>query len=145
MSSRAVVQARLALAVELHGLRALAEIFLAQDRQVAVAIEAMPAMRIPRQDDVFALARSGTPATDVLDDARCLMAEHDRHRIAQRAVDHFQIGVAEAGGADPHQHVGRPSGAASTCSIASGARARCRTAALYFRLMRSHSLAPPTS
>ena len=34
-------------AVELHGKRSLAQIILAEDRQIAIAIEAMTAMRIP--------------------------------------------------------------------------------------------------
>ena len=53
-SSRPSRRARAACAVELHARAAPAEIILAQDRQVAVAIEAMPAMRIPRQHDVIA-------------------------------------------------------------------------------------------
>ena len=35
------------------------------------------------------------------------MPQHDRQGIAQRALDHFEIGVAQPGGAHPHQHVGR--------------------------------------
>ncbi len=43
----AVGQASAGLAVERDALRSLAEILLAQDRRIAIAIEAMPAMRIP--------------------------------------------------------------------------------------------------
>ncbi len=49
----AALQPRLALPVELNRLRAFGEIFLAEDRNIAIAIEAMPAMRIPGQDDTF--------------------------------------------------------------------------------------------
>src|SRR5262245_32026762 len=45
---------RLGGAVELHRPRALGEIILAQDREAAVAIVAVAAMRVPRQDDVIA-------------------------------------------------------------------------------------------
>ena len=96
-----------ALAVERHALRPFAEILLAQDRRVAVAIEAMPAMRVPRQHDMVADLNAARGGADLLDDAGGLVPEHDRHRIAQRSLDHFEIGVAEPGGADPHQHVGR--------------------------------------
>ena len=95
-------------------LRPVREIGLAEDRQVAVAIEAMAAMRVPRQDDVVAdLRRPCASGPTVLDDARRLVAEHDRHRVAQRAFDDFEVGVAEPGRLDPHQHVaglerGRP-------------------------------------
>jgi hypothetical protein len=56
---------------------------------------------------VIALADLGDCRSDLLDDASGLVPEHDRHGIAQRAVDHFQIGVAETGGAHAHQHVRR--------------------------------------
>ena len=50
----AVGQRGAAFAVERTRLRPFAEIFLAQDRRIAVAIKAMPAMRIPRQHDMVA-------------------------------------------------------------------------------------------
>src|SRR5262252_930388 len=96
---------RLRGAVELQRLRALAEIILAQDREAAVAIVAVAAMRVPRQDDVIALFHPPHGGTHLLDHACGFMAEHDRHRIAQRAVDHFEIGVAKPRGTHAHQHV----------------------------------------
>src|SRR3954454_504784 len=45
----AIRQRGAAVAIERHALRPFAEILLAQDRRVAVAIKAMPAMRIPGQ------------------------------------------------------------------------------------------------
>jgi hypothetical protein len=80
-------------------MRAPGETFLAQDRQVAIAIEAMSAMRIPGEDDPLALARLGDAGAHVLDHACRLVAEHDWHRIAKRAIDDFEVGVAESGGA----------------------------------------------
>src|SRR3954453_18924648 len=43
----AIRQRYAAFAVERHALRPFPEILLAQDRRVAVAVKAMPAMRIP--------------------------------------------------------------------------------------------------
>src|SRR6266851_1966344 len=51
--------------------------------------------------DIEALRRR----TEFFDDPGRLMAEHDRHGIAQRPGDDFEIGVAEPGRLDPHQHV----------------------------------------
>src|SRR5262249_27033694 len=96
---------RLGGAIELHRLRTLGEIVLAQDREAAVAIVAVAAMRVPRQDDVIALLQLPHGGACLLDHPRGFMAEHDRHRIAQRAVDHFEIGVAKTRGAHAHQHV----------------------------------------
>src|SRR5262245_234469 len=45
------------------------------------------------------LAHGGT---HVLDHARGFVAEHDRHRIAQRSVDDFQIRMTKPGGAHAH-------------------------------------------
>ena len=58
------------------------------------------------------------PRADLLDDPGRLVAEHDRHRIAQRALDDLEIGVAQPGRLDPHQHVvAALSGPAVTVSI----------------------------
>ena len=73
---------RLAGAVELHRLRPFGEVILAQDRQAPVAVIAMAAMRIPRQDDVIALLEPLHGGTHVLDHASSFVAEHNRHRIA---------------------------------------------------------------
>ena len=48
--------------------------------------------------------RHGGPG--LLDDARCLVAEQHRHRAHPVAVDHRQIGMAEAGGLDADQKLG---------------------------------------
>ncbi len=45
-------------------------------------------------------------SADFLDDAGGLMARDHRQRIAQRAVDHFEIGVAETRRPDAHDDVG---------------------------------------
>ena len=107
LSSAPSARPRLALAVELDGLRSLGEIVLAQDRQVAVAIEAVAAMRVPGQDDMIALPELSHGGPDLFDDARRFVAEHDRHRVAQRAVDDFKVGMAEPGGAHADEHIER--------------------------------------
>ena len=48
------------------------------------------------------------PPAHLLHHARGFVPEQDRHGIAQRALDHFQVGVAEPGGAHTHQDVGPP-------------------------------------
>src|SRR4029450_4023000 len=102
-----VGQPRLALPVEMDGLRAFGERLFTQNWQIAVAIEAVSAMRIPRQHDVIAFAIRPNISADLLDDPCCLMTEHDRHRVAQGALDHLEIGVAEPCSSDANQHVGR--------------------------------------
>ena len=48
-----------------------------------------------------------TIGADRFDHAGALMAEHDRQRIGERALDHFEIGVAQAAGLHLYQHVAR--------------------------------------
>ena len=50
----------------------------------------------------------GHVGADLLDDARALVAEHrgQRHRVP--LVAHDQVGVADPGGGDPHQHLVGP-------------------------------------
>jgi len=43
----------------------------------------------------------------LFDDACRFVPKHDRKRIAQRSLDHFQIGMTKPGRTNPHQHVGR--------------------------------------
>ena len=93
------------LAVEQVAARLMEGERLAQDRLVALAIEAVAAMRVPGADDVIARRDVGDVLADRLDHARAFVAEHDRHRIGERAVDHLEVGVAEAARHDPHQHV----------------------------------------
>jgi hypothetical protein len=123
----AVRAPRLRGAVELHSLRALGKIILAQDGEAAVVIVAVAAMRVPRQDDVIALLQLPDGGTHLLSHACGFMAEHDWHRIAQRAVNHFEIGVTKPCGAHAHQHVRW--GEAAIVSICSGLCAWCSTAA----------------
>ena len=94
-----------ALAVKGDRLRPICQIGLAQDRQVAVAIEAMAAMRVPRQDDMVANRDAARLGPDFLDNAGRLVTEHNRHRIVQRAGDDFEIGVTEPGRFDAHQYI----------------------------------------
>ena len=70
-------------------------------------MEAVPAMRIPGQDDVVARLDTLDLAADIFDNAGGLMAKDDRHGIAKLPLDYFQVGVAQPGCPDAHQHVGR--------------------------------------
>ena len=79
----------------------------AQDRLVALAIEAVPAMRGPRRHDMVAGRYAVDARADRLDDARPLVPEDDRHGIAERAFDHFEIGVTQSRGHDADQDVAR--------------------------------------
>ena len=47
-------------------------------------------------------------AAGFLDDAGHLVAEHHRQRTRPVAVDHREVGVAQARGADAHQHLPGP-------------------------------------
>jgi DNA-binding GntR family transcriptional regulator len=90
-------------AVERQRLRPLAEIFLAQDRRIAVAIKAVPAMRIPRQHDMVADLRPARSRAGLLDHPGGFVPEHHRQRITQRTVNDFEIGMAKARGTNSHQ------------------------------------------
>jgi hypothetical protein len=78
--------------------------FVAVDRKSSVAARAVTAGR-RRQDYRIAWSEARHACADVLDDARTLMAEHDRmrHRIDD-VVAHRNIGMANAGGDHPDQH-----------------------------------------
>ena len=78
---------------------------LAQDRQIALAVEAVTAVRVPRADDVVAGLDLRDFAAHGFDDACAFVTQHDRQRIGKRALDHFEIGVTEAARADAHQHI----------------------------------------
>ena len=52
-----------------------------------------------------------TPGADRLDDAGALVAEHGRAGRLGGAVDRVQVGVADAAGVQPHQHLARPAAA----------------------------------
>ena len=60
------------------------------------------------------------PRADLFDDAGRFMAQRHRHRPRPVAVDHRQVGVAQARGFDPHQHLARPRRVEFEFSIASG-------------------------
>ncbi len=93
--------------VEQKTLGLIARKRFAQDRQIALAVEAMPAMGIPGADDVIADLDLRHIAAHRFDDAGAFVAEHDRQRIGERALDHLQVGVAKPAGLDLHQDVGR--------------------------------------
>src|SRR3989442_1045014 len=65
-----------------------------------LAGRAAAAVRERREDDRVALLDGRDPGADGLDDARALVAEDDRRRVRDRAVDHAQVGVAEPGRLD---------------------------------------------
>jgi hypothetical protein len=48
-------------------------------------------------------AARGRP--DLLDDTGGFVPEHDRQGIAQRSLDHFEIGVTKSGGANPYEYI----------------------------------------
>ena len=73
--------------------------------KVLVAIEAVPAVGIPRADDVVAGLDQRDGLTDSLDDSRGFVSQHDREREAQRAVNDFKIGVAESAGVVADQDI----------------------------------------
>ena len=50
-------------------------------------------------------AHAGDVLADRFDNASALMAQHDRHGIDELTFDHFEIGVAESGSRNAHQHV----------------------------------------
>jgi hypothetical protein len=56
-------------------------------------------------DDAVALLEVGDAGADLLDLAGGLMAQHHRHRAWPVAVDHREVGMAEARGADADQHL----------------------------------------
>src|SRR5262245_6521998 len=78
---------------------------LAKDRLAEVAVVAAAAARVPREDDVIAGLYRFDFLSHFLDDAGALMAEHDRHRIGERADDHLEVGVAKPARAQAHEHV----------------------------------------
>ena len=75
----------------------------------AAAARETQAAAVRRVDEHRVTFRNGgDAATDLLDPAGVLMAEHARQRHAgglHQAVDRVQVGGAHAGAADPHQHV----------------------------------------
>ena len=79
----------------------------AEVRQLAQALLAVPARRQPREQD----ARAGGEAdavADRLDDAGALVAQDGRAARRGRPVDRIEIGVADARGAQAHEHFTGP-------------------------------------
>ena len=71
------------------------------------------AMHFPHGGDQATITWSptATPVTslpDLGDDARTLVAGHERHALGEAAVHGVHVGVAHAGGLDLDPHVGRP-------------------------------------
>ena len=60
-------------------------------------------MRVPGEHDFLTDPRRIDAKTDLLDGACGFVAEGDRRRVLQLAGDHFEVGVADAGRADPDQ------------------------------------------
>src|SRR5581483_6705306 len=80
---------------------------LAQVALVAVAEEAVAALRHPRDDHVVAGLEVGDAFADLLDHAGALVAQHDRAGRHQRAALHRQVGVAHARRAHTHLDLAR--------------------------------------
>jgi hypothetical protein len=57
---------------------------------------------------VVAEFESGDASADLLDHARSLVAQHDRGGHRRESVRAEQVGVAEAGGRDPHEDLAGP-------------------------------------
>jgi hypothetical protein len=108
------------------------QIILAEDRQAAIAIETMTAMPVPGEDDVIANGDATCLRPNLLDNARRLVPQHDQHRIAQRAFDHFEIGMAKSDRLDARTSTS--SALSSSASIVLMTRedfGACSAAALY--------------
>src|SRR5262249_24054881 len=76
-------------------------------RLAALARGAAAAVRQGREDDGVALLDARDPGADGLDDARPLVAQHDRHRVGDGAVDDALVRVTQSGGTDRHPHLAR--------------------------------------
>ena len=89
----------------------VAEALLVADRDAAVraiaeAVDALPALGREQRDDVIAGRDERDAVADALDDARALVAEH-AGRVARRigAGGGVEVGVADAAGGEPHEHL----------------------------------------
>ena len=78
---------------------------LAQGWTALGAGAAMATGRDEHADHVIAAGEIGDARPDLLDDAGRLVAERHRQRARPVAVDHRQVGMAQARGLDPHQHL----------------------------------------
>ena len=80
---------------------------LAQGRPALGAGAAMAAGRHEHADHMIAAGEVGDARPDLLDDAGRLVPERHRQRARPVAVDHRQVGMAQARGLDPDQHLAR--------------------------------------
>ncbi len=83
-------------------LRLMTPEWLAKNWQITFAVETMTAMRIPRQDHVIARPYARHAASNLNYDTSALVAEHNRHRLSQRALNDLEVGMAQAARADTH-------------------------------------------
>ena len=77
--------------------------------RVAQAVDALAALRREERHDVVAGRERGDAVADALDDAGALVPEHGR-RVAGRvgAGGGVEVGVADAAGDEPHEHLAGP-------------------------------------
>ena len=80
---------------------------VAEVRQPAQALVAAAARRHPGEHHARARRASAARSPDRLDHARALVAEHRRAAGRRRAVDRVVVGVADAAGVQPHEHLAR--------------------------------------
>ena len=80
----------------------------AQRRPALGAGQAVAAARHEHHHDVVADAEIVDAVAEPFDHAGGLVAEHHRRRSRTVAVDHREIGMAQPGGADLHQHLAAP-------------------------------------
>ena len=104
------------LAVAAQARRAVGQValvLLLTDRQadvglVAAAVDALAALGREQRHDVVAGLKERDPLADLLDHAGALVAEHRRGVAGRvRARRRVEVGVADAAGLEPHQHLAR--------------------------------------
>ena len=78
---------------------------LAEVRPAGTAALALAARGHEREHDVVAGPHALDAGPDLGHDARRLVADHERQRLGQVAVDDVQVAVTDAAGRDPHEHL----------------------------------------
>jgi hypothetical protein len=73
-----VVSPSFRLTIEMQALWSFTQIRFAQDRLIAIAIKAVPTMRIPGQDDVIACSHGLDRSAYLFDDARSFVPQNHR-------------------------------------------------------------------
>ena len=91
-----------------EALGAVADRLPAARGMAGVAHAAHAAVRNGREHDVVADGDEGDALADLLDDSRALVTEHRRRRPRDGAVEHRDVGVAQARRDQPHQDLTRP-------------------------------------